>query len=213
MMFFIRQSTILMSLLALLVSGEVSAENPKVMVQTTVGAIELELFAQDAPLTVANFLRYIEANAYDGTIFHRVMPGFMIQGGGYLPDFTELEEFETIRNEADNDISNRTGTIAMARTNVIDSAGRQFFINVADNARLDHQQDSCTRKQESDVMTARQKGLFKPMNCESFGYAVFGMVISGMDVVNEIEIMETGQSGSFDDVPVVPVIIESIKLL
>jgi peptidyl-prolyl cis-trans isomerase A (cyclophilin A) len=213
MIFFKCLTAILASLLVLLVSAQVSAENPKVRVQTSLGAIELELFAQDAPLTVANFLRYIETNAFEATIFHRVIPGFMIQGGGYLPDFTELEEFETIRNEADNGISNSTGTIAMARTNVIDSAGRQFFINVADNSRLDHQEDSCTRKQESDVMTARQKGLFKPLNCASFGYAVFGTVISGMDIVNEIEIVETEQRGSFDDVPMVPVVIESIKLL
>ena len=213
MMFLKCQTVILMSLLALLVPGMVSAENPKVIVQTTLGQIELELFAEVAPITVANFLRYVEINAYEGAIFHRVIPGFMIQGGGYLPDFTELEEIETIRNEADNGISNSTGTIAMARMNVIDSASRQFFINVVDNSRLDHQEDSCTRKQESDVMAARQKGLFKPLNCASFGYAVFGAVISGMDIVNEIEMLETEQSGSFDDVPMVPVIIESIELL
>lgn len=213
MMFLKCQTAILVSLMALLATGVVSADNPKVMVQTTLGRIELELFAEKAPVSVANFLRYVETNAYDGTIFHRVIPGFMIQGGGYLADFTEVEEFETIRNEADNGISNKTGTIAMARMNVIDSASRQFFVNVVDNSRLDHQKDSCTRKQESNVMDARQKGLFKPLNCTSFGYAVFGAVISGMDIVNEIEIVETGQRGSFDDVPMVPVVIESMELL
>lgn len=203
---------ILVSLM-LLSSEVLPSENPKVRVQTTLGLIELELFSQEAPVTVANFLRYVEANAYDGTIFHRVIPGFMIQGGGYLADFTEMEEIETILNEADNGISNRMGTIAMARMNVIDSASRQFFINVVDNARLDHQEDSCTRKQESAVMDARKKGLFKPVNCASFGYAVFGAVLSGIEVVHEIEVVETEQQGSFDDVPMTPVIIESMELL
>ena len=213
MVFFSYWSTVVGILGGLLLTPAVFAENPKVLVQTSEGKIELELYAQQAPITVANFLRYVQDSRYDGTIFHRVIPGFMIQGGGYSPDFAELEEIENIRNEADNGISNGAGTIAMARMNQIDSAGRQFFINVVDNPRLDHQKNSCTREQESQVMQARQKGLFKPMSCASFGYAVFGAVVSGMDVVNRIEVVETGQQGSFSDVPLAPIVVESMKLL
>lgn len=213
MIFFKYGSAILGILVGLLLTPPVSAENPRVLVQTTLGKFEVELFVQQAPITVANFLRYVQDSRYDGTIFHRVISGFMIQGGGYSPDFTELEEIERIHNEADNGINNGAGTIAMARMNQIDSAGRQFFINVVDNPRLDHQKDSCTREQESQVMQARQKGLFKPMSCASFGYAVFGAVVSGMDVVNRIEVVETGQQGSFGDVPLVPIVVESMKLL
>ena len=144
------------------------------------GDIKLELFDEDAPITVKNFLRYVDERHYDGTIFHRVIEGFMIQGGGMDFDLFEMPVHEPIKNEATNGLSNLTGTIAMARTSVVDSATAQFFINVADNTFLDHQND-----------TPR-----------GFGYCVFGKVIEGMDVVKKIEVVDTTSHGYHDDVPV-----------
>ncbi len=152
---------------------------PKVTLETTLGAITLELFEKEAPLTVANFLRYVDEKFYDGTIFHRVIAGFMIQGGGMDFDMFPMPTHEPIKNEADNGLSNKTGTIAMARTNVIDSATSQFFINVADNVYLDH----------------------KSKTMQGFGYCVFGKVIDGMDVVKKIEAVETCQRQGYQDVP------------
>lgn len=144
------------------------------------GNISLELFDEEAPITVKNFLRYVDERHYDGTIFHRVIQGFMIQGGGMDFDLFEMPVHEPIKNEAGNGLSNLVGTIAMARTSVVDSATAQFFINVADNTFLDHQND-----------TPR-----------GFGYCVFGKVIEGMDVVQKIEVVDTTSHGYHDDVPV-----------
>ena len=152
----------------------------KVCLETSMGDIKLELFDEEAPITVKNFLRYVDERHYDGTIFHRVIEGFMIQGGGMDFDLFEMPVHEPIKNEATNGLSNLTGTIAMARTSVVDSATAQFFINVADNTFLDHQND-----------TPR-----------GFGYCVFGKVIEGMDVVKKIEVVDTTSHGYHDDVPV-----------
>lgn len=194
-----------------LVSSNVLAESPEVVIDTSLGEIVVELYPDKAPVTVANFLNYVDEGAYDGSIFHRVIPGFMIQGGGYRPDMSEMPEGETIHNEADNGLRNEAGTIAMARMNAIDSASRQFFINVDDNTHLDHIAESCTREQVAEVEAAREKGLYKPLTCKGFGYAVFGRVVEGMDVVHDIEMVETGMKQGFRDVPTRTVLIESVR--
>lgn len=165
-----------------------STENrPVVVMTTTMGDITLELFAEESPITTENFLAYVESGHYNGTIFHRVIPGFMIQGGGFTENMVDRPTRDPIRNEAGNRVSNRRGTIAMARTNVIDSATAQFFINVADNTALD-----------GDGIRG--------------GYAVFGRVIGGMDVVDRIVAVPTGSRGPHDDVPVTPVVIREVSL-
>ena len=156
---------------------------------TTEGEIVLELFGDEAPETVANFKQYAVNGHYDGTVFHRVIKGFMIQGGGFEPGMTQKETGEPIKNEADNGIKNEVGTIAMARTNDPHSATAQFFINVANNEFLNHRSPD-------------QQG---------WGYAVFGKVISGMDVVKIIENVPTGQQGPHGDVPNSDVIIEKVE--
>lgn len=185
-------------------------ERPRVLISTSLGEIEVELDAKNAPVTVANFLSYVDDGSYSDIIFHRVIPGFMIQGGGHYADMREAPTKETIRNEADNGLKNTTGTIAMARTNIIDSAARQFFINVNDNTNLDHRPDSCTREDESKELAAREKGLFRPSTCQSFGYAVFGRVVAGMEVVKKIESGATRTYMGHQNVPVVTVMINSI---
>ncbi len=152
---------------------------PKVIMETTLGTVTLELYEKEAPLTVENFLRYVDEKFYDGTIFHRVIAGFMIQGGGMDFDMFPMPTHKPIKNEAANGLSNTTGTIAMARTSVIDSATSQFFINVADNTFLDH----------------------KNKTMAGYGYCVFGKVIDGMDVVKKIENVETCQRQGHQDVP------------
>ena len=152
---------------------------PKVIMETTLGTVTLELYEKEAPLTVENFLRYVDEKFYDGTIFHRVIAGFMIQGGGMDFDMFPMPTHKPIKNEAANGLSNTTGTIAMARTSVIDSATSQFFINVADNTFLDH----------------------KNKTMAGYGYCVFGKVIEGMDVVKKIENVETCQRQGHQDVP------------
>ena len=124
-------------------------------------------------------------------LFHRVIPGFMVQTGGYRSDLTLLPESDELRNEADNGLTNQRGTLAMARMDAIDSATRQFFINVADNPHLDHQQASCTRREEEERVAAAERGLLKPRTCASFGYVVFGRVVAGMDVVDDIADQDT----------------------
>jgi len=186
---------------------------PVVQVETSMGTFKLQLDPDRAPVTVKNFLAYVEDGSYVGTVFHRVIPGFMIQGGGHLPDMTEVAEKDSIRNEADNGLKNTVGTIAMARMQEIDSAGRQFFINVEENDFLDHTEKSCTREDEAARVAAQEKGLNKPLTCKSFGYAVFGRVIEGMDVVHVIELVETESRGEYDDVPKTPVLIKAIKLV
>jgi cyclophilin family peptidyl-prolyl cis-trans isomerase len=168
--------------------GGPAGPNPVVVIETSMGAIKIELNQEKAPITVENFLKYVDAKHYDGTIFHRVIPDFMIQGGGFEPGLKPKRlKFDPIRNEADNGLSNVRGTIAMARTNDPNSATDQFFINAVDNSRkLDR--------------TSR-----------SAGYAVFGKVIDGMDIVNEIIAVKTESKGDHDDVPVKDVLIKSIR--
>lgn len=150
---------------------------------TSFGTIEIELFDNEAPISAENFRTYVENGHYDGTIFHRVIPGFMIQGGGMTPDMKEKKTRAPIKNEAKNGKKNQRGTLAMARTQDVDSATAQFFINLTDNTFLDH-------------------GL------RDFGYAVFGRVTKGMDVVDQIAKVKTGRKGPHDDVPVEPVTIQ-----
>ncbi|MBT8089845.1 MAG: peptidylprolyl isomerase [Gammaproteobacteria bacterium] len=165
--------------------------HPHIEIVTSLGAIKLELDGKQAPITVAHILELVDSGFYDGTIFHRVIPGFMAQGGGYTPALKLKERVETIANESGNGMTNVRGTIAMARTSDPHSANSQFFINVADNDRLDPTKD--------------------PHNGR-WGYTVFGFVIEGMDVVDAIVNSKTGPAGDFSrDVPVVPVIIKSIS--
>ena len=162
-----------------------TGNTPKVMLETSMGNIKLELFEQDAPLTVANFLAYVDAGHYDSTIFHRVIPGFMIQGGGFTPDMSQKPARAPIKNEAKTAGANTRGTVAMARTMIVDSATCQFFINIVDNDFLNYQNSSP----------------------QGFGYCVFGQVIEGMDVVDKIGKVPTASRSGHQDVPVEPVII------
>ena len=169
------------------------AAEPVVEMKTNLGAIRIELFADKAPKTAANFLQYVKDRYYDGLVFHRVIDGFMIQGGGYTPDLRPRGGTRApIANEAGNGLKNRVGTIAMARTSDPNSATAQFFINVADNPSLDYREPTPA----------------------GYGYAVFGRVQSGMDVVMRIAHTPTGPGGPFDtDVPRQPVVIESVRLI
>ena len=165
--------------------------HPYVEIDTTEGTIILELDGKQAPLTVGHFLKLVDSGFYDGTIFHRVIPGFMAQAGGHTPDLTLKEGDDSIPNESGNGLSNVRGTIAMARTADPHSANAQFFINVADNVRLDPNK-------------AGYKG--------SWGYTVFGQVIQGMEVVDNIVSVKTGPQGPFrKDVPVVPIVIKKMS--
>jgi cyclophilin family peptidyl-prolyl cis-trans isomerase len=186
-----RFAKILSPFLLLAAAMAVQAEtNPQVKIQTNHGEIVLELFPDKAPKTVENFLNYVDTSFYDGTVFHRVIDGFMIQGGGFTQQFERKPTSPPIVNEADNGLTNLAGTIAMARTPEPHSATAQFFINVADNGFLNH-----TNK------TPR-----------GWGYAVFGKVIRGMDVVDKIRQIPTGAGGPFQrDVPKSPAIIMSIS--
>ncbi len=154
--------------------------NPTVKIRTTEGDIQLELFANKAPETVKNFLRYVDEKHYNDTIFHRVIDGFMIQGGGMTADMSEKKTHEPIRNEANNGESNKRGTIAMARTSEVHSATAQFFINVVDNPFLD----------------------FHSPSPSGYGYCVFGKVTEGMDVVDKIKNVETSTKKGHQDVPI-----------
>ena len=165
------------------------ADNPRVRVTTSLGVIELELDMQRAPGTVRNFMNYVERGFYNGTIFHRVIPGFMIQGGGFAPGMREKTTGVKVKNEADNGLKNLAGTIAMARTSDPQSAAAQFFINTADNSSLDHR-DKTDR---------------------GWGYAVFGKVTKGMGVVKKIEQVATHTVGPFQDVPVNDVAILKVE--
>ena len=165
---------------------------PVVLLETSMGNIKVELYPDKAPISVANFLAYVKDGHYDGLIFHRVIKDFMIQGGGFTPDMREKRPGRPpIRNEAGNGLVNDRGTIAMARTNVVDSATAQFFINTVKNDFLNHKDE-----------TPR-----------GFGYAVFGKVIEGMDVVDKIRNVPTGRSGMFQDVPAAPVTILKATLV
>jgi len=169
--------------------GEKGGGKPVVVLDTSKGKIRLELDSSKAPITVKNFLRYVDEGHYDGTIFHRVIPGFMIQGGGFTPDMKQEKTHEPIKNEAANGLENDRGSVAMARTSVVDSATAQFFINVADNDFLNHRSN----------------------DPRGFGYAVFGHVIEGMDVVDAIVSVPTGTRAGHGDVPLEPVVIRSIR--
>ena len=182
-------------------NAQQAADNPQVTLHTNHGDIVLELFSREAPISVANFLQYANDGYYDGTVFHRIISHFMIQGGGMMMtvDETTVEgekkpatlvpkpTHDPITNEADNGLKNTRGTVAMARTNDVNSATSQFFINVELNTNLDHRSTE---------------------NSRSWGYAVFGRVVEGMDVVDDIRFVETGAQ----DVPVEPVIIESVEV-
>lgn len=160
-----------------------------VVISTSKGDVRAELFDAQSPETVQNFLSYVDDEFYDGTIFHRVIRGFMIQGGGLAPDMSQKQTRAPVTNEAANGLKNVTGTLAMARTMDIHSATAQFFINVADNDFLDHKDESI----------------------RGFGYCVFGRVVEGMDVVGDIETVETGRQRGHSDVPSEPVVIHSIR--
>ncbi len=171
--------------------AETGAENPLVALKTSQGEIVVELMPDKAPATVKNFLNYVDSGFYDGTLFHRVIKGFMIQSGGFTAGMERKETDPPIVNEADNGLKNKRGTIAMARTGDPHSATSQFFINLEDNAFLD----------------------FKAKTDRGWGYAVFGKVVQGMEVVDRIGAVRTGTVGGYRDVPVEPVLIEEAGLV
>ena len=175
---------------ALAASAGAEDKNPVVVMVTSKGTIKIEVDQAKAPISAANFLAYVNDKYYDGTIFHRVIPNFMLQGGGFDPAMKQKSAKAPIKNEAGNGLKNTRGTLAMARTGVVDSATAQFFINVKDNGFLDH----------------------KDTSTQGFGYAVFAKVIEGMDVVDAIKSVPTGSKGGHQDVPVEPVVIESVRL-
>ena len=164
--------------------------NPMVVMETSLGTITIELYQDKAPKSVENFLAYVNSGFFEGTVFHRVIPGFMIQGGGMTADLNRKATRPPIENEATNGLKNTRGTIAMARTSDVNSATSQFFINPVNNASLDH----------------------RSTNPSEFGYAVFGMVTEGMDVVDKIRAVPTGTRGPFQDVPNEPVVIQSVGI-
>lgn len=153
-----------------------------VIFSTTLGDIKIELYPEQAPVTVENFLQYVDDGFFDGTIFHRVIPGFVIQGGGFDAEMEQKKTRDPIKNEADNGLKNERGSLSMARTQVVNSATSQFFINLADNAFLDHGE-------------------------RDFGYAVFAKVVEGMDVVDAVAGVQTADYGMHQNVPVEPVVV------
>ncbi len=165
-------------------------DHPHIEVVTTAGTFKIELVTKQAPRTVEHFMQLVRSGFYDGLIFHRVIPGFMVQAGGYTPGFDLREDDSSIVNESGNALSNRRGTIAMARTEDPHSANSQFFINVVDNDRLDPQKDPVRGR---------------------WGYTVFGYVIEGMEVVDAIAASETAPQKNFPDAPVVPIVIEKMS--
>lgn len=162
--------------------------NPIVIMETSKGTVKIELWVDKAPVTAENFLKYADNDFYNSLIFHRVIPGFMIQGGGFNSNMMEQSTYPAIKNEASGDLKNKRGTLAMARTNVVDSATSQFFINLTDNDFLNH----------TDTTPS------------GFGYAVFGEVIEGMEIVDEIAAVATGNSRGQQNVPLEPIVIISV---
>lgn len=156
--------------------------------ETNLGDFTIEFFEKEAPLSVANFKSYIEEGYFDGTIFHRIVPGFVIQGGGFTEDMTQKKTKSPVKNEADNGLKNKRGTLSMARTNDVNSATSQFFVNLKDNDFLDHSRGN-------------------------FGYAVFAKVTDGMDVIDKIAAVATGRKKGFEDVPVEAVTMKSVRHL
>ena len=179
---------ICIALLSMIGANMANAANPVVVIDTSMGKIKVELFEDKAPISVKNFLAYVDDKHYDGLIFHRVIPGFMIQGGGMQPGMAEKKTKEPIKNESGNGLKNERGTLAMARTNVPDSATSQFYINVVDNKMLD-----------------------KANAQDGVGYAVFGKVTEGMDVVDKIRAVKTGSKNGHRDVPVEDVMIKTVR--
>ena len=171
--------------------GGAATGHPRVALDTSMGKIVIELYQDKAPKTVANFLQYVKSGFYNGTIFHRVIPSFMAQGGGFTADMTQKTTKEPIQNEADNGLTNDRGTLAMARTSDPNSASSQFFINVKDNASLNH----------------------KGKTAQGWGYAVFGKVVEGMDVVDKMVQVPTTNKGGYGDVPVTSVVINKAQVL
>jgi cyclophilin family peptidyl-prolyl cis-trans isomerase len=165
------------------------AVNPQVIIETSKGTMVAELYQDRAPITVQNFLNYVDSGFYNGTIFHRIIPGFMIQGGGFEPGLQEKMPNAPIKNEAGNGLTNDRGTLAMARTSVVDSATAQFFVNVVDNSFLNHRDDTAV----------------------GYGYCVFGKVVDGLPTADIIANMPRHRVGYFDDVPVEDIVITSIK--
>ena len=168
---------------AMAIQAQPQSANPVVVIQTSMGDITVELFKKEAPKSTENFLAYVKSGFYSGTIFHRVIKDFMIQGGGFAPDMTRKDTRPPIPNESGNGLTHARGTLAMARTSDPNSATAQFFINTVDNAKLD-----------------------------PLGYAVFGKVTAGMSVVDQIESVKTGVKGSYRDVPVQPILIKSVSV-
>ena len=164
----------------------------QIVIETSLGTVTAELYPDKAPVTVSNMLAYIDAKHYDATIFHRVIDGFMIQGGGFTRDMVQKKTNAPIKNEADNGLRNERGTLAMARTMVVDSATSQFFINLTDNSGHLN---------------------FKAKTDAGYGYCVFGKVIEGMDVVDKIAGVATGSRSMHQNVPLEPVIIQSVKII
>lgn len=182
----------LLTALVLLNSPSFAADNPKVLMDTSMGKIIIELYPDKAPVSVENFIGYVNSGSYDGTIFHRVIKGFMNQAGGFTPDFTKKETLAPIKNEADNGLKNDIGTIAMARTNAPHSATNQFFINTADNINLNY----------------RNKTL------RGWGYTVFGKITDGMGVMKKIEQVQTHtNSKGRQNVPVEPIVIKKMTVI
>jgi cyclophilin family peptidyl-prolyl cis-trans isomerase len=173
------------------VLAQTPAANPKVLFKTTKGDITVELFSAKAPITVKNILDYVGEKFYDGLIFHRVIPDFMIQCGGLTAEMSQKSGRAPIKNEAGNGLKNTRGTLAMARTNVVDSASSKFFINLKDNTFLDHKDDTS----------------------QGFGYCVFGKVVAGMDVVDAIAKVPTGSKRGHGDVPLEPITILSATVV
>ena len=175
-----------------LFAGLAAAANPQIEFKTNVGSFVVELYADKAPATVDNFLRYVNDGFYQGTIFHRVIPGFVVQGGGFTKDYQQKPTREPVKNEAANGLKNATATLAMARTSDPHSATAQFFINLQDNNMLDH----------------------RAPNPREYGYTVFGRVVKGMDVVQKIAAIPTGAGGPLPaEVPQQTVIVEETKVL
>ena len=173
-------------------TAQEDASAPRVVFKTNMGSFVVELQPDRAPVTVENFLTYVQDGYYDGTIFHRVVPDFVVQGGGFTPDYQKKETRDPIANEADNGLSNRRGTVSMARTSFPDSATSQFYVNLTDNLALDHVNKS---------------------NGRTWGYAVFGKVVEGMQTIDAIAGLETGRAGPFpNSVPKTSVIIESARV-